>query len=265
MKAKTGFTNKMPLRRFRTFVPNTARKPDIPVQADDITAATTNAVSPSDLPVSAMTKEELLSRAKQNIDSCETPLRAAAEDIALACDQGATQREVAAAVGKSPAWVNRLLKWRSSGYEGSAFGGNFVQGVNKKGAQTAPAVTETVLSPISWAESDGLPAQVPQTNISELDTTKTGVSEHVLPSDGGENFSEAGRPLTHKEAFDVSVQRRNLIKGLDLLGSARPGLRAQLALIVESRRAQLKLTWDQLIIPAHDFHVSSLTDQEPSS
>ena len=59
-----------------------------------------------------MTVTELLSRAKQAIESGETSLRAAAEDIAAAQEQGATQRQIGEAVGKSAAWVNRLLKWR---------------------------------------------------------------------------------------------------------------------------------------------------------
>ena len=70
-----------------------------------------------------MSVTELLSRAKQAIESGETSLRAAAEDIAAAEEQGATQREIAEAVGKSAAWVNRLLKWRRSGYQdATAFG-----------------------------------------------------------------------------------------------------------------------------------------------
>ena len=48
--------------------------------------------------------------------SGETSLRAAAEDIAAAQEQGATQRQIAEAVGKSAAWVNQLLKWRHSSY-----------------------------------------------------------------------------------------------------------------------------------------------------
>ena len=70
-----------------------------------------------------MTVTELLSRAKRAIKSGETSLRAAAEDIAAAHEQGATQRQIGEAVGKSAAWVNRLLKWRESGYEDdTAFG-----------------------------------------------------------------------------------------------------------------------------------------------
>jgi Homeodomain-like domain len=70
------------------------------------------------------TKAELLSRAKVAIDAGETSLRDAAEALALAVDDfKATQREIADAVGRSASWVNRLLKWRRTGYrEYSPFG-----------------------------------------------------------------------------------------------------------------------------------------------
>jgi hypothetical protein len=70
-----------------------------------------------------MTVTELLGRAKHEIESGETSLHAAAEDIAAAQAQDATQRQIAEAVGKSAAWVNRLLSWRQSGYcDTTAFG-----------------------------------------------------------------------------------------------------------------------------------------------
>ncbi len=91
-----------------------------------------------------MTKGELISRAKRSIESGETlrgtSFRAAAEDIARACEQGATQREVAQGVGKSPAWVNRLLKWRENGYVGAPFGDKCVQGVWKTKIQSLSVI-----------------------------------------------------------------------------------------------------------------------------
>ena len=59
---------------------------------------------------------ELLKRARAAIESGEDFLRAAAEDLAAAQAQGATQRHIAEGVGKSAAWVNRLLRWRDTGY-----------------------------------------------------------------------------------------------------------------------------------------------------
>jgi len=64
----------------------------------------------------------LLEQAKRAIAAGESSLKKAAECIAKAQAQGATQRQIAEGVGKSAAWVNQLLKWRSHGYEGTAFG-----------------------------------------------------------------------------------------------------------------------------------------------
>jgi hypothetical protein len=49
-------------------------------------------------------------------------LQQAAEHIAAASEQGATQRDIAETVGKSAAWVNGRLKWRQAGYHDTAFG-----------------------------------------------------------------------------------------------------------------------------------------------
>jgi Homeodomain-like domain len=64
-----------------------------------------------------------LSRAKDAIEAGDQSLHDAAEALALAQeDFKASQREIAEAVGKSPAWVNRLLRWRREGCVGSPFG-----------------------------------------------------------------------------------------------------------------------------------------------
>jgi hypothetical protein len=65
--------------------------------------------------------DDLLSRAKVSIEAGDNHMRQAAEDIAAAKEQGAKQRQIAEAVGKSVGWVNGLLKWREAGYPGTAF------------------------------------------------------------------------------------------------------------------------------------------------
>lgn len=101
----------------------------------------------------AMTKEELISRAKHHIEIGETSrsasFRAAAEDIWRACNQGAKQREVARGVGKSVAWVNRLLKWREGGYVGAPFADKVVQGVKKDDLPPEGAPTNPLLDPVA--------------------------------------------------------------------------------------------------------------------
>lgn len=113
----------------------------------------------SDQTTGPMTKEELISRAKHNIGIGETSrtasFRAAAEDIARACDQGAKQREVAEGVGKSVAWVNRLLKWRKDGYIGAPFADKVVQGVKKEPAALEPPSIEPA-SPAVLGETNAI-------------------------------------------------------------------------------------------------------------
>jgi hypothetical protein len=68
-------------------------------------------------------KDDLLSRAKDAIEAGDQSLHEGADALALAQeDFKATQREIAEAVGKSAAWVNRLLRWRREGCPGSPFG-----------------------------------------------------------------------------------------------------------------------------------------------
>jgi hypothetical protein len=67
-----------------------------------------------------MSIDDLLNRAKVNIEAGEDRLHRAAEDIAAATEQGATQRKIAETIGKSVAWVNGLLKWRLAGYPAKA-------------------------------------------------------------------------------------------------------------------------------------------------
>jgi hypothetical protein len=62
------------------------------------------------------TKAEVLSRAKAAREAGES-LRVIAEMLASAQEVfHATQQEIGEAIGRSASWVNRLLKWRQSGY-----------------------------------------------------------------------------------------------------------------------------------------------------
>src|SRR5437763_53968 len=89
-----------------------------PILSEKELADTTKNTVPA-IAVNATTKAELLHRAKAAIEAGEQSLHDAAEALGLAQeDHSASQREIAEAVGKSASWVNKLLKWRRSGYEG---------------------------------------------------------------------------------------------------------------------------------------------------
>jgi hypothetical protein len=70
------------------------------------------------------TKADLLSRAKAAIEAGDQSMCAAAEALAVAQElHGASQAEMARAIGKSDAWVSQLLQWRRTGYKAeSPFG-----------------------------------------------------------------------------------------------------------------------------------------------
>jgi hypothetical protein len=94
----------------------------ISILPDEELAQEKQAPAPS-IAVNTTTKTELLSRAKAAIESGERAMHQAAEALALAQqDFNATQREIARAVGKSVAWVNRLLQWQRGGCPGTPFG-----------------------------------------------------------------------------------------------------------------------------------------------
>lgn len=224
--------NKQQLRQLK----KAGRKPVPSLSRHKMIALSTNkpeseAVSVSGSNAATITADELLERAKRTIDSAIISLRPAAEDIAAARDLGATQREIAAAVGMSLGWVNALLKWRRNGYQDSTPFGRprLVQPLNKSDAQMDIDVSSSNVSasadPIAVAASAG-------PHSPHLDTPR-----------GPDNPEE--RNLTETD-------RARLVKALGLLGSDQAGERENAALAAERLRQGLQLTWDQLIVPAGD-------------
>ena len=80
-------------------------------------ARTSGVEATNSVPLCATTKAEVLGWVKAAIEAGEPSLVIVGR---LACAQedfGASQREIGRAVGRSVSWVNRLLKWRQSGYK----------------------------------------------------------------------------------------------------------------------------------------------------
>jgi hypothetical protein len=209
---------------------------------------------------------ELLDRAKHAIDSGEMSLHAAAEDIAAAQEQGATQREIAEAVGKSAAWVNRLLQWRQSGYrDGTAFGPQAKasrQRARRVQASERPATTseqaqtaaararaETAKAEAAKAKADAQKARADAARA-KADATKARADTKRAEHDAfgrmfGGSFGSSTRKIPNGP-------RELLVKALGMLGSAHDGERANAARVVEQKRRELGLIWDELIIPADE-------------
>ena len=180
---------------------------------------------------------ELLSQAKLAIESGETSLRAAAEDIAAAQKQGATQRQIATAVGKSAAWVNRLLGWRKSGYrDDTAFGPQAKASRQRTKRVQSP---EQKLDKAAWTKANAEKAKAEAAKAkadAQRARRKHGFFHGALGSD--------------TKTID-SRSRELLVKSLGMLGSDHAGERANAALAVEQQRIKLSMSWDELIIPAN--------------
>jgi hypothetical protein len=212
-----------------------------------------------------MSVAELLSRAKQAIESGETSLRVAAEDIAAAEEQGATQREIAEAVGKSAAWVNRLLKWRQSGYQdATAFGPQAK--ASRQRAQRVQANEQQKKKPATTSEQAQAAAARARAETAKAEAAKAKAQAQTAKAAAAKAKADArtarakDRASFFRSAFGGSTAkktipsgaRERLVKALGMLGSDQAGERANAARFVEKQRTQLGMTWDELIIPADD-------------
>jgi hypothetical protein len=215
-----------------------------------------------------MTVIELLDRAKQAIESGENSLHAAAEDIAAAQAQGATQRQIAEAVGKSAAWVNRLLQWRQSSYkDDTPFGpqakasrrrAQRVQATEQKRQKKKHATTsEQAHAAAARARAETAKAEAAKAKA-DAEKAKAEAAKAKADARAARAKAKAKRHSFFSFGDNTATKeiRRHprdlLVKALGMLGSEHAGERANAAVIVEKQRKQLGLTWDELIIPADE-------------
>jgi hypothetical protein len=127
---------------------------------------------PRTIAANRATKAELFVCAKRAIECGERNLRDAAEALGRAQDNhGATQREMAKAVGMSVGWVNRLLKWRQAGYnDASPFGPTTKKGRVQHAEQRQRPEEQDDGAPNTRDDSAGcstqVPAKSPSANVS---------------------------------------------------------------------------------------------------
>jgi hypothetical protein len=165
---------------------------------------------------------KLHDKARRAIAAGEGSFRQAAEYLAEARKQGATQRQSARAIGRSPAWVNKLLKWRASGFKDTPFG---PQSKAKRAAVQAPKRRR----PMTAEEALAQKAQAEfQTARAVAVATMFGADTKRIPASA----------------------RKELLKALAMLGSEHAAERASAALIVERQRARLNMDWTDLLVPA---------------
>lgn len=165
--------------------------------------------------------DKLHSKARHAIQCGEGKFRQAAEYLAEARKLGATQRESAKAVGKSPAWVNVLLKWRSGGYRETPFG------PQSKAKRSLVQATKQSRSrrPMTFEEARAQTAQA------EFQTARA-VAVAKLFGPGSKRIPAAAR--------------KELLAALKMLAASRDTA----AVLVERCRVRLNLEWSDLLVPA---------------
>jgi hypothetical protein len=206
----------------------------------------------------SMSIAELLNRAKSNIEAGDNHMRQAAEDIAAASEQGATQRQIAEAVGKSAMWVNGLLRWRLAGYPATAFGPQSKAARDKSRVQATvqqkPASTsEQAQAATARAEAEKAKAEAAAARAraqqAKADAAKAKADNERQRRAREEMFGGlSGRYRSRKKINNRD--RVLLVKSLGMLGSNQAGERDAAALTVEKMRKKLDASWDDLIIEA---------------
>jgi hypothetical protein len=174
----------------------------------------------------ALSIAKLHDKARRAVEAGEHKFREAAECLAAVKKLGATQRQSAKAIGKSPAWVNRLLKWRSGGYRETPFG---PQSKAKRAAVQSPKQLRRTMS----AEE-----AVAQTAQAEFRTARAKAVAAMFGADSKRIPAAA---------------RKELLAALRALASSHDTA----AVLVERQRARLNLTWEDLLVPAEVEHALS--------
>jgi hypothetical protein len=209
--------------------------------------------------------------AKKAIENGESDLRRAADHLAQAQEKGISQREIASAVGKSVSWVNGLLQWAKSGYEDKTPFGPGSKARRERARVRANERARTTKQP-GRAKQDGLAVTLNGEQAAQVEAAGTrptaatdealwrnaeGSGEHVgAEKVGSEGLAPA---LTAATKF-TGDERARLIETLEFLAIERPRLRATFALNVEKRRAELGLSWDELLISAEGKASSAVLD-----
>jgi len=180
---------------------------------------------------------DLMVEAKKLILKGEKCLKDAAEHIAKASEQGASQRQIAEEIGRSQAWVCRLLAWRSAGY-----------------ADETPFGPESKAKRERAAACDQAPDQDEAKAQDEANDGEEGSANHQTSDAGDSNFERWRRKHRREWSSDRAKRSKRdlLVKALGMLGSEHAGERASAALTAEKLRIEMGLTWGELIVDSLD-------------
>ena len=219
--------------------------------------------------------ENLLSNAKAEIVSAEQVLavadetatqhyRAAADRIADAQKQGASQRKIAKEVGKSLGWVNRLQRWRKEGYLDSPFGpqSSAARLRKKKRSGATEQHHNGSASPEKNGQADGEGGSA-KANKDKMAEAKAEARKAKAEAEEAKAEAEKWKARAKAQAASSGASvaanveaedRDRLVKLLGMLGSDQDGECVSAARKAEKLRKRLGLTWNDLIVPAQVRH-----------
>lgn len=189
----------------------------------------------------ATNANEAIAFAREAIATSDRKLRLAAEYLAFAEEQGKTQREMAAGVGKSVAWVNRLLQWRRNGYqEDTPFGPQSQERDERHDERVREQAREERSGPEQQADDD----QQEHEDQQERDE-RSGPEQQARS-----RRAHARRARVHGWVELSEHDRATLVRVLGMLGSSHDNEALVAARKAEDIRRRLGLTWDDLIVAA---------------
>jgi hypothetical protein len=204
---------------------------------------------------------EAIALAANLIKVSDRNLRLAAEYLAFAETDGKTQRQMAEGVGKSPAWVNGLLRWRRDGFqEDTPFGAQSQERDERHDEQIREEER------LAWAiwEDHGKTASE---HASEEQERRSGPKQKSSRQDKERRRAERERKESARIEAEVRARvadilgrrsglnkqdRDTLVGALGMLGSAFDPEALSAARKAEAIRIRLGLTWDDLIMAAAD-------------
>jgi hypothetical protein len=186
----------------------------------------------------AISANEAILLARSAIAAADRNLKTAADLLAVAAEQGKTQRQMAEGVGKSAAWVNRLLQWRREGYpEDTPFGAQSQERDERHDERVREQASESCSGP---------------------EQTEQKHRASRSRSSSSRRSRSPGQSLSEQD-------RTTLVGVLGMLGSAYDPEVLVAARKAEDIRKRLGLTWDDLIVAARKRHASQPDDGAPGT
>lgn len=195
--------------------------------------------------------DAILGRADEFYQRATEFYRSAAEHMAKAQDKGASQRRIADYLGKSPAWVNRLLRWRKSGHRDTPFGPQSKASRERARVQSAERTKKTK-KVHTKEEHEAARAEAKGATDDALRAKAEAIRERLKAE---KVYAEARAANGRFDPCDRPIEpatRQLLVKALGMLGSDHVGERAAAALMAEKQRVRLGMTWNELIVNEQD-------------